>query len=251
MFTSITQKSVVGVILSALLALIIGMTGYVFFSGEASKAELAFAEHSLLGKQAGAVIPASCNSIPPFSHFGGANPDCSQMCALSGNPDVRNNTQYSAASNSCVCTNGKTNPPNCDRPITEIAFKGAGAGATGSNLKTLILSISADKQEPRLGTPITLTWSVTGGDASCRASGNWSGLKQKGGTESVTIKRCTQTDYPAKYSLSCTNNATGVTEDTALYIKYKGLSSKSAVCSCQNDSDDGDWVWNGKRCEQM
>ncbi len=39
--------------------------------------ELAYIEHSILGKDAGSVVPASCNSVPPTSHF--LN-DCTTTC---------------------------------------------------------------------------------------------------------------------------------------------------------------------------
>lgn len=39
--------------------------------------ELAYIEHSNLGKEAGSMIPASCNSAPPTSHFNG---DCVTTC---------------------------------------------------------------------------------------------------------------------------------------------------------------------------
>lgn len=62
----------------------IGM--YLFTSQTPSIFELSFTEHSeMLGKDAGSVIPASCNSMPPTSHFAGDCPVVVQTNLSSSN----------------------------------------------------------------------------------------------------------------------------------------------------------------------
>lgn len=57
-----------------------GMMGWKSYANSiAPTAELAFNERSLLGERAGSVVPASCNSEPPTSHFIG---DCPPVVKL-------------------------------------------------------------------------------------------------------------------------------------------------------------------------
>jgi hypothetical protein len=70
-----SKKSFYKVGLSAVGLVSIAMVAVFFVTRGVTPhtSELAFTEHSTLGKDAGSVIPASCNSNPPTDHFNG---DC-------------------------------------------------------------------------------------------------------------------------------------------------------------------------------
>lgn len=58
--------------------LIIIVSGFFITRGAFPySSELSYIEHSILGKDAGSVVPASCSSAPPGSHFNG---DCTYTC---------------------------------------------------------------------------------------------------------------------------------------------------------------------------
>lgn len=192
-----------------------------YFSFGPSRAELSYTEYSYLGKSAGGVIPASCNSVPPFSHF---TNDCPTMCSLSGNPQVKNNTVYSPASNSCVCRNGKTNPPTCDSPNLEIKF--------GSGSNPLFTANFTTDTTRTSGGRANLSWVTTGpGVISCTAGNAWSGSKGSGGSEAVYYHpSCGSQGLSRRYTLSCNNGVKTINKE--LYIYFE--SPYDDPCECDS-----------------
>ncbi len=227
MHTSFNKKFLASVVIGS-LALIIFSALYLFSTTEANKAELAYAEHSFLGKQAGAVIPASCNSNPPVSHFSGPPPDCPDMCQLSSNPDVSSKTTYSPVSNSCVCINGKTNPPNCSLPEVEIAFRPSSNDSSQIDYFGLTFTTSATAAS--MGQRVKLTWAASGRGVTCTASGGWTGNKSWKGSEDVTFSRSACLGgWNAQYTLTCTNRS-NVTKTESVYVRYTNPSYD--LCEC-------------------
>lgn len=105
--------------------ILLGSMAYTTFNHSKNKiahsSEIAFTEHSPLGEKGGSVVPASCESNPPLSHWGGASPDCPSVCILYGfdsdNNAIYNGPSdytkyYDATSNSCKCDNRSTSD-NC------------------------------------------------------------------------------------------------------------------------------------------
>ncbi len=105
--------------------------------------ELAFIEHSVSGAEGGSVVPASCNSAPPTSHF--LN-DCTAVCPSNG-------LVYDPYLNAAACP--------VATPIAAIGSIPANTSWNGSGF---------------------LTWSSTGGATGCTATGDWTGARAASGT---------------------------------------------------------------------
>ncbi len=69
--------------------------------------ELAYIEHSILGKDAGSVVPASCNSAPPTSHV--LN-DCTTTCWNGTTYDPYLSPESCPAPRNCTSASGVTYP---------------------------------------------------------------------------------------------------------------------------------------------
>lgn len=124
--------------------------------------ELTFKEHSLSAGKIGNVLPASCTST--VSHF---TNDCTRICSGSSNILVRTNTYYDPGTNSCVCNNGKTNPPVCNEPAVIL---------TADNLlQPSINSFTVDNNNLNYGNGTYLRWGVTNA-ATCNGSWGQTGL---------------------------------------------------------------------------
>jgi hypothetical protein len=71
------------------LGIVLVLIAYVLMRPDASLFELSYAEYSrFLGEEAGAVIPASCNSVPPTNHLG----DCPVAVSVNISKNANNLT---------------------------------------------------------------------------------------------------------------------------------------------------------------
>ena len=140
---------------------VLGIASF-FILQKPTTSELTFKEHSLSAGKIGNVLPASCASN--VSHF--AN-DCDQICIRATNVLVNTRTHYDSGTNSCVCNNGKINPPFCDDPIDPKVIL---SPTLLSTVVPTITSFTADNTYLSYGGATYLRWSAY--DAtSC--SGSW------------------------------------------------------------------------------
>ncbi len=224
-------KWIWGVVGILTLAITLVTSGFLYVTGDASRAELAYAEYSLVGKEAGSVIPASCNSIPPYSHRAG---DCPQMCEMSPNPDVRNNTVYSAVTNSCVCKDGsKNNPPSCDEPSVKLFFDNSDNNGGSSRFADfIVVDLSAASGEFSPNNPLRLSWNAIGPRGmTCVAASpiGFSGEVRRSGEGSYTIQNeCVRT---GSKSISLTCSAPGI-EPVKKVVYARFVNSAYDVCEC-------------------
>ncbi len=182
--------------------------------GTPNTTELSFAEKG--AGLAGAVIPASCESVPPYSHSIG---DCPQMCQLSANPDVVNNTEYSWTTNTCVCKNGKSNPPTCDLPNVQVAFSAQGSPNPIPPALAVTFSSNMSQADSGYDMPV-LSWNVTGSGVTCNSNGWKANPVTPLPTGTKTVSKISTYRGTAQYDLSCSTASQTITR--SVYIIWYG-----------------------------
>jgi hypothetical protein len=207
------------------LASIMLLIPVIFFTTRGispAMSELSFIEKStVLGKDSGSVVPASCDSSPQMSHFSG---DCTTICSTSANPLYVSNTVYDFASNSCVCANGRPDVPNCTVPSVALTLT-QGVGSS----PYLTVSLSIDDDYVFMGEATTVRWGVTGTGVSCTASGSWTNTNVNplsSGSYS-TGPYSGSFDRPRTYALSCTNGTQTITR--SVYATFEGTTGNGGV----------------------
>lgn len=201
------------------LASIILLIPVIFFTTRGispAMSELSFIEKStVLGKDSGFVVPASCEGSPWISHFSG---DCNQICSASANPLYVSNTVYDFDSNTCVCANGRPDVPTCIVPTVALTLT-QGAGSS----PYLSVNLSIDSAYVAQGDTTTVRWAVTGTGASCTASGSWTNANLNplsSGTYN-TGSFSPNYDRARTYALSCTNGTQTIVK--SVYTVFEGL----------------------------
>ncbi len=132
--------------------------------------ELSFIEHSIIGKQAGTVIPASCNSSPSTSHWAG---DCESKDVRVGFGSLPSSPTVTLTSNSQYVSNGAApitltwsgpGSASCLASTSRGGSSWGGSKAPSGGVESVTFS------DPSLATPgssaITVTYSITCGSAS-------------------------------------------------------------------------------------
>jgi hypothetical protein len=190
----------------------------VFFATKGltpSLSELSFVEHSSLGRKAGTVIPASCDSSPVYSHFvgdtlTGPGSPC-DPCKLSSDPQTAANTHFDDPTQRCVCDNGGGNIPVCTAPVVQIAFGNSYPFLIASNV-----TFTVDETYVEYGTGGTyLRWVATGA-TSCSLSGSLvvASLALPSGSRHITSSGGAQ-----KYILTCTDGSSTVVKTLSVHFE--------------------------------
>jgi hypothetical protein len=172
--------------------------------------ELSFIEHSVLGQDAGSVIPASCDSATPFtsptaaggtagSHFNG---DCTTPCPSGiGVYDPYFNPTAAG----------------CAPPIPTVSFTVNGCAGPITILK---------------GDSEAFNWATTNAD-SCTASSNdqWSGIKGTSGnaTQSAVVT--------SDFSLSCTGASGATTKTVHVDVTCTPVTGAWGTCDCDTETE--------------
>lgn len=77
-----------------------------------------------------------------------------------------------------------------------------------------VVQISSDKSEINVGETVTLSWSVTPKNSTCRASGAWEGELHANGQRTITPQDS------ANYQITCSNNGVEESRATAITVNY-------------------------------
>lgn len=220
-----------GVLLSFAVIFIATGTFFITKGSNPHTSELAFIEHSAIGKYIGSVVPASCDSnADGIMDMNGACPACPNGA-----------TNYAACS-TCpggqvfsggVCQNqtwtSYCTPPSDPNPWQVWQYDNGDARSyrnTGASCNPTP-SIGVAPANITWGTASTISWS-SANTSSCTATGSWGGAKATGGSQTTGALTAAQS-----YGIYCTN---GYGQNSSTL--YSGVS----VCSYNTPT------WTGSAC---
>ena len=225
-FQNIIKNTVVSKTVLAFLVVVVFLYGtFLITRGKTPHvSELSFVSQSSSANISGSVVPASCNSNPPVSHWGcvpgnpagqadiGTPPSCN-VCPVG--------LTYNCAQNACLCDNGAlySSRPLCNKfNNVKVSF---GANNPYNNLTFTTDTIYVD-----YGSQATLTWSNTNSAATCVRSGTsntgiWVSSPSVGyqGTFSTEVYTAS-TMITKRYTMTCTYN--GESSEKNQYITFEG-----------------------------
>ncbi len=160
------------------LFIVVAAFSFIFFVTKDKNphiSELSFVEHSVLGKKAGSVIPASCNSSPSTSHWAG---DCTSKDVRVGFGSLPSLPTATLTSNSQYVSYGAA-PITLTWSSTGALSCFASASRSGSNWGGIKTPVSGSSQSVTFSdatlanytaSAITVTYSITCGTADSNQS---------------------------------------------------------------------------------
>ncbi len=194
---------------------VLGIASF-FILQKPATSELTFKEHSLSAGKIGNVLPASC--VSNVSHF---TNDCDQICIGATNVLVNTNTYYNPGTNSCVCNNGKINPPFCDDPIDPKVILSA---TPSSTVIPTITSFTADRTDLSYGGSTYLRWSASNA-TSCSGSWGQVGIPLSSSVYTGALR------VDRTFTLTCYNGVRQVSADVSIIVQtYQDAGCGSNPC---------------------